>query len=167
MLKRGLTPTHELMADWILQNPGGTLRDMTAYFGYSASWLSQVMNTDMFKAHIGELLKGVHAGVMADIPTMLRGTATLAIERMNEVLQKTEDGEMIVDAFDKVLHRYGYAPKPGVGAPGAVNLQTNNVFFLNKEDYASAKQALVSAHVALPAPAPAEKEVSGELMSPA
>src|SRR3972149_5309279 len=117
----------------------------------------------MRRAIVGETRDWAQAGVMADIPTMLRGTATLAIERMNEVLQKTEDGEMIVDAFDKVLHRYGYAPKPGAGAPGAVNLQTNNVFFLNKEDYASAKQALVSAHVALPAPAPAEKEVSGEL----
>lgn len=165
MLKRGLTPTHELMADWILQNPGGTLRDMTAHFGYSASWLSQVMNSDMFKAFIREKLNGVHAHVLADIPTMLRGTAALAIERVNEVLQKTEDAKTIIDSFDSVMHRFGYAPSKAA-APGAT-INAGNVFFLNKDDMKQVKQTLVESHevvLSAPAPAPVEKVVDGELL---
>jgi hypothetical protein len=165
MLKRGLSPTHELMGDWILANPGGTLRDMSAHFKYSPSWLSQVINSDMFRAYIGERLKEVHAHVTADIPTLLKGTAALAIERMNEVLMKTEDADVIVDAFDKVLHRHGYAPNAKGLQGGPTIGQQNNVFFLNKEDLKAAKHALVGAHAPeLPAPAPAEKVVNGELV---
>lgn len=162
ILRRGMTPTHELMAEWMLQNPGGTLREMGAYFGYSSSWLSQVINSDMFKAYMGDRMKDIQAYVSLDIPEKMKQLADLGIERMREVLEKTEDADVIKDSFDKVMHRYGYAPnarnaiQPEGPKSGAT---TNNVFFLSPEDHARVKERLINSHAqpaepqALPAPA--------------
>lgn len=147
LLKNGLKPVHELFGDWILANPGGTLREMGAHFGYSPAWISMVLNSDMFKAYMAERLKDVHAAVTQDIPTMLRGTAALAIERMNEVLENTDDPDLIVEAFDKVLHRYGYAPNSRASPAAATQfIQQNNVFYLDREQLAEARRALEAAH---------------------
>lgn len=160
ILKRGLTPTHELMGNWIVANPGGTLREMGAYFGYSVSWLSQVINSDMFKAYMADRLGEIHANVMADIPQRMAALTHLAIDRMTETLEKTEDGDLIKDSFDKVLHRYGYAPgaanavQPRGPRPSGPMLQQNNVFYLTREQFQSAQEKLVRAHdrPALPQP---------------
>lgn len=172
ILTRGLQPTHELMAEWILQNPGGTLREMGAYFGYSPSWLSQVINTDMFKAHMAERLGDVKAYVSMDVPEKMRLLADQAIERVQEVLEKTEDAELIVSTFDKVMHRYGYAPNARNAVqpqgPSAGPGQVNNVFFLSQEQFQRVQTRLIQSHEDAPAqPAevsslPQPKEVESE-----
>lgn len=144
-LKRGLTPTHELMMDWILENPGGTLKQMGAYFDYSPSWLSTVMHTDAFKAYAAERMKDVHATVTADIPARMRALAEISIEKMTEVMLKAEDADTIKDGFDKVMARYGYAPGQQKNNPLAPASQTN-VFFLSPQQFAHAQQRLIEAH---------------------
>lgn len=166
ILRRGLSPTHELMAEWQLLNPGGTLKQMGEFFGYSVSWLSQVTNTDMYRAYIAERMGGIKAYSNMSIPEKMSRLADKAIERVAEVLDTEREPKVIVDAFDKVMHRYGYAPnarnalqpsgpKP---APG----QQNNVFFLSQEDFKRVQGKLISSHegtptVALPQ-APTDKE---------
>jgi len=172
ILKRGMTPTHELMGEWILQNPGGTLREMGAHFGYSETWLSQVINSDMFKAYMAQRMGDIQSYVSLDIPQKMAHLANQSIERMREVLEKTNDAEVIKDSFDKVMHRYGYAPnarnaiQPDGPKPGAVQ---NNVFFLSAEDHARVKEKLINSHAqpaepqALPPPAqPAQAQPQSE-----
>ncbi len=163
-LKLGMSPTHELMVDWILENPGGTLREMGAFFKYSPSWLCTVMKSDAFKAYAAERLKEVHGLVSQDIPARMTALATLSIERMEEVLTKTEDPEIIKDSFDKVMHRFGYAPgsqqKPG--QMGQFN-QQNNVFFLTPDQLQQHRETLINGHsntppAALPQSVPAQTE---------
>jgi len=76
------------------------------------------------------------------------------MDRMEETLNKTGDPELIVDSFDKVMHRYGYAPN----ARNAVNqggvIQQQNVFYLNQDQFRKVQEKLVNAH-SNPAPAPA------------
>lgn len=162
-LQRGMTPTHELMVDWILENPGGTLRQMGDYFGYSVSWLSTMMHSDAFKAYTAERLKEVHAAVTQDIPTRMRALAEVAIDRMHEVLDKTNDPDTITDSFDKVMHRYGYAPGAQKQNPLSPSFQTNNVFFLSPEQFQQHRETLINAHSnvpqrALPQSAPPQPE---------
>lgn len=151
-----LSDTHKMIANWILANPGGTYRQMQAVFPYSIPWLCQVVKSDLFQAYMGERLKSVNAAVDQDIPAMLRGTAVLAIERLNGVLEKTEDAKTIVDAFDSVLHRYGFAPN-AKAAPAAQQplVQQNNVFYLGREDLKEVRGELLNAHRVPQAPAPA------------
>lgn len=145
-----MSPTHELMVDWILQNPGGTLREMGAYFDYSPSWLSTIMHSDAFKAYAAERLKDVHAVVTQDVPAKMRALAEVAIERMHEVLQKTEDPKMIKESFDSVLNRYGYAPGSQKPAMQGGFQQTNNLFFLNQNEFAKVQGRLIEAHANTP-----------------
>lgn len=159
-----LSTTHEMIANWILANPGGTYRQMGAHFGYTVSWLCQVCTSDLFRAYMAERMRDVNLQVNQDIPSMLRGAAVLAIERVTEVLEKSEDAEVLVDAFDKVMHRYGYAPnaKASPAAQGPI-MQQNNVFFLNQEQLSSLRGKLLDAHKAEVLP---EKEIDGSAEMP-
>lgn len=159
-LRRGMTPTHELMVDWILQNPGGTLRQMGHYFGYSPSWLCTVMKSDAFRAYSAERLGEVHSLVSQGIPARMEALATLAIDRMEDVLKDTQDADTITESFDKVMHRYGYAPGSQKPANGAANVQ-NNVFFLSPQQLQQHREVLINGHSNAknpPLPSPASEK---------
>lgn len=150
------------MGEWILENPGGTLNEMSAFFGYSPSWLSQVINSDAFKHYMMERMRDVQATITMSIPQRMEALAQLAIDKLEGVLQKTTDPEIIESSFDKVMHRYGYAPnaKNAVNQSAAVVNQQNNVYFLDKETFQRLQGNLVEAHQPkqLP-PAQLEKEL--------
>lgn len=150
ILKRGLNDVHEAFADYLLLNPGCTLREMKQVFGYSISWISSVTTSDMFRAYLAQRRAGVEVVIANDLPARLKAAAALATERIIETLETTSDPDVIVDAFDKVMHRYGYAPnaKTGAQAPQQMNVQNN--FFLSKDDLAQARGALIEAHAGQP-----------------
>lgn len=152
LLKKGLSHLHEALADYMLINPGCTLREMSQVFGYTGAWICTVTRSDMFQAYMAERRADVSALVHQSLPKKLEAAAHLATEKLIETLEKTSDGEMIVDIFDKVMHRYGYAPgaRPGTGAvgmqAGGTVVQQNN-FYLNKEELDSARTNFIEAHV--------------------
>ena len=151
LLKKGMSVLHESLADYILINPGCTLGEMGGHFGYTGSWLCSVINTDMFKAYMATRRMEVSACIAEDLPTRLHAAAHLATERIVEVLEKSEDADTIIDCFDKILHRYGYAPNAKGGAQSAVvNNTQNNVFYLDKKELAESKKALIEAHLHYP-----------------
>ena len=145
ILKRGIGSVHEAFANYILINPGATLREMGAFFNYSPVWISRVVNTDMFRAYMAGRQIEVNTFVASDLPAKLSAAAHLATERVIEVLETATDPDLIVDTFDKVLHRYGYAPNAKNGAQAQINVQ-NNVFYLNKEELAVARGQLIESH---------------------
>jgi DNA-binding MarR family transcriptional regulator len=147
-----LNTAHDGMMDYILQNPGASLREIAGHFGYTIPWVCRVVNSDIFQARLAERRKDIEGLIASDIPAQLKATAGLAIEKIQEVLAKTEDPDTIIDAFDKVMHRAGYAPKatvPALGAGGVVN-QQNNFFVVSKEDLQEMRGNVHS----LPGPAP-------------
>jgi hypothetical protein len=162
ILKRGLSNLHESLADYMLINPGCTLREMGAYFGYSGAWICTVINSDMFKAYMAQRRAEITSVVAEDLPSRLHAAAHLATERIIEVIEKSEDSDTLIDAFDKVLHRYGYAPNAKGGAQSSLTVnQQNNVFYLSKEELADVRGKFVGAHSnrerVLPAP-PAQED---------
>jgi len=152
ILRRGLSYLHEALADWMLVNPGGTLREMGIHFGYSAPWLCSVINTDMFKAYMAARRVEVSAQVAGSLPQKLEAAAHLATERIIEVIEQAQDSDTLIDAFDKVMHRYGYAPKSNA-QQGAV-IQQNNVFYLTRDELKGAREKLVESHESIPALSP-------------
>lgn len=147
ILKKGLSNLHEALADYMLINPGCTLREMGAFFGYSGAWLCSVINTDMFKAYMADRRGEIRISVAEGLPKRLEAAAHLATERIIEVIEKTNDADTIVDCFDKVLHRLGYAPNAkGNAAAPVVNNTQNNVFYLSKADLKEANGKFLEAH---------------------
>lgn len=161
-----LNDLHEALADYLLVNPGATYAEMGAHFSYSVSWLCTVVNSDMFQAYFAKRRTEIGVFIAASLPKKLESAAHLAVEKVIKVLERTEDADLILDAFDKVLHRYGYAPNAkGGGAQAAMQQQGNiqNNFFLQKEEFELARGQLIENHKAkeenggaapaLPAPA--------------
>lgn len=139
-----VTPTHEAMMDWMLLNPGATLAQMGAYFGYSPAWLSQVINSDLFQALYREKRGEIDARVAMDIPAKMRGLASVALDKLVTHVEKSEQPEFLLETADKVLHRLGYAPSkgPSVSASGPTTNIQQNVYIADSSALAAAREKM-------------------------
>lgn len=147
LMKKGILHVHEAFADYMLINPGCTLRDMAAHFSYTPPWICTIINTDMFKAYLRKRRDGIEIAVAQDIPTKLVAAGHLVTEKLLEKIEKSEDPEFVLDAFDKVMHRMGYAPNSKASPQGQANVQQqNNVFFLEKGEMANLKANFLNSH---------------------
>ena len=139
---KSVSHTHEAMMDWMLQNPHLGLREMSAFFGYSMAWLSVVINSDAFQHKYAERRTELNGVVGASIAERLNAVAEIGLEKLANVLEKTEDARVIVDATDKILHRMGYAPNTAKAPGGDTNIQQNNIFVASPEDLAQARRVI-------------------------
>ena len=156
-----MRPTHDGVLDLILAHPHMTLRELSTVTGYSISWLSQMTRSDCFRAEYERRREGFESEVMMEIGERLTALSHLAIDRMEEKLQTTNDLDFIEDAFDKVLHRAGYAPnaKAAGTAPGLI--QQNNVFMLSKDELSEMRDVVLNGSRVQPMVALVDKEDSG------
>jgi len=149
-----LAPTHEAIMDWILLNPGKGLRECAAFFGYSVGGIGWIVNSDLFQAKLAERRREIETVLAADIPAKLTILGSVAIDRTLEVIEKTTDPDVIVDIFDKTLHRLGYAPSKQTGPAIQFNTQ-NNSFTVSPEELRQAKAVMLQAANGVPVLAPA------------
>src|SRR5687768_285659 len=159
--------THEAFANWLIESPHRSLRDAAEYFNYTQAWLSQILHSDAFQEVLRKKQAIVSAVIIADLPGKLRGVADVALSKLSEKIEKSEDPDFLLDATDKLLHRMGYAPSSARN-PGAITIQNNTV----NQTIAVPQEALATARNALLAKAqpqllpeaievvPIEKEVS-------
>ena len=141
-----LSSTHEMLMNWLLTNPEKSLRECADHFGYTQSWVSQIIHSDLFQHALKEKQERIFVRVADGIPAKLRRNADIALEKLSDHLEKSEDPEFILSATDKLLHRMGYAPQSArapAGSPAAagVGVQQNN-FFLSQSDLAAARAQL-------------------------
>ena len=135
-----LSHTHEMLLCWLLVNPDKSLRECADHFGYTQSWLSSIIHSDLFQAELASRQQGIAAKVADSIPEKLRRAGDIAVEKLTSALEQTEYPEFILDAADKILHRMGYAPQSSrnpAGSPGTLNQQNN--FYLSAGDIAEAR----------------------------
>lgn len=148
-----LSHRHEQLLNWLVLNPDRSLRECADQFQISQSWLSQVIHSDLFQHALKEKQLAIGLRVAESIPAKLRRVADIAVEKLTEKLEQTEDADFILDATDKILHRMGYAPQsarnpagaPGMGAPA----QQNN-FFISSGDLQEARALMQG--IAAPGP---------------
>ena len=148
---REMKPTHDSVLDKVLANPHMTLKELSNVTGYSVAWLSQMMRSDLFRAAYDARRGDFECEVMMGIGERLNALSHLAIDKLTENLQSTIDPDFIVDAFDKVLHRTGYAPNAAKQATGPIQ-QQNNVFLVGKEELGELRSRVLQGTV-LPVPA--------------
>jgi hypothetical protein len=160
-LKR-LSHTHEMMLNWLVLNPDRSLRECADHFGVSQSWLSSIIHSDIFQHALKEKQLAISLRVADSIPAKLRRAADIAVEKLTQKLEDTEDPEFILDATDKILHRMGFAPQSSrnpLGPPtGSGPVQQNN-FFISAGDLAEARALIGNTQAqSLPAPEIVEGE---------
>lgn len=143
---QNVSHTHEQIINWLLENPEKALRECAEYFHYTQGWLSQIIHSDCFQAQLRMRQNDVFVRCAQDIPVKLKGLADVAIEKVQDALERSADGDFALDVFDKTLHRLGYAPNTSRSValqPGAL-VQQNN-FFLGKEDLKGMRQGMLPA----------------------
>lgn len=136
-----LSTTHEMLMNWLILNPEKTLRECADHFGYTQSWVSQLIHSDIFQHALREKQERVAIRVAESIPEKLARAADVAVEKLSEHIEKSEDPEFLLSATDKLLHRMGFAPQSArnpAGPPGRPTTQQNN-FFLTAGDLESAR----------------------------
>lgn len=140
-----LSHTHESVMNWLVLNPDRSLRECADYFGYSQSWMSQLIHSDLFQHALKEKQLAVSVRISDSIPQKLRRAADIAVEKLADHLEKTEDPEFILDATDKILHRLGYAPQsarnPG-GSPNSGPVGQQNNFFITAGELSAARELM-------------------------
>ena len=140
-----LSHTHEAVMNWMLVNPDKSLRECADQFGYTQSWLSTLIHSDIFQAQLAARQEGIRARIADSIPQKMRQAADVGIEKLIGKLEQTEDPEFILDATDKLLHRLGYAPQKvpsasPLGQGGTGNVQNN--FFVTAGDLDRAREVM-------------------------
>lgn len=136
--------SHEALINWLLENPDRPLRDAAAYFGYTQSWVSTVIHSDIFQAKLLLRQDAVFGCIAQDIPSRLRAAANIGLDRVTNILETSNDSKLLIDATDKILHRMGYAPAakaPTVDAQVVNNTQINN-FTISASDLTEARELM-------------------------
>lgn len=96
--------THEALARFLLANPGpGQLSKAAEAFGYTKAWVSCIVHSDAFQALMRTLQSEANHEVIIDIPTKLRGAASLALDGLADSL------EHALDSGQPILHRGFFA----------------------------------------------------------
>lgn len=150
---QSISHMHDQIMNWLIANPEKLLRDCARHFNITQAWLSIVIHSDVFQAKFRERQDYVFRAVAADVPEKLRAAASMVTDQLMEQLENNRDKDYTLDAFDKILHRAGYAPASARngGGPG-MNVQVNN-YTVDKALLAEARARIgVSAPQAEPVP---------------
>lgn len=80
--------THEAMIDQLLANPGVSQGELARFFGYTEGWVSIMLNSDAFQAHLAERRKElVDPIIIQSIETRFKAVAELSLTRVLEKLE--------------------------------------------------------------------------------
>lgn len=81
--------THDAMIDLIIMNPAISQNALAAHFGYSPSWISQIISSDAFQAKLAERSKElVDPLVRTSIEEQFKGIVNRSLEILREKLDR-------------------------------------------------------------------------------
>lgn len=70
---------HEALLNWLVLNPDKSLRECADHFGYTQSWVSSIIHSDIFQVALKEKQLAIAAKVADSIPAKLRRAADVAL----------------------------------------------------------------------------------------
>jgi len=141
-----------MVLNWLVLNPDKSLRECADHFSYSQGWVSQLVHSDLFQHALREKQLAISVRVADSIPAKLRRAGDMAVEKLTDHIERTEDPAFILDATDKILHRLGYAPQSArnpVGSPTGGPTQNN--FFISAGELSAARELMQTVAEAVPA----------------
>lgn len=139
---------HESLIDYIISNPGATLRVKAQVFGVSMSWLSIVENSDSFKEAM-RLRRDEHFNNLSTgIVGKLEATADMLIEEINHRIQTDSSSAIpfnsLRDTADMALKHLGFGAKGGSGVQQAGIINNNTVIVQDREALREAREMMAA-----------------------
>lgn len=139
---------HEQIADWLLANPGGKLGDCAAFFGKAPTTISNIVNSDAFRAYYAKRRAEFHERLDESIVDKTAKVTSEALDLLLENLQSKRTAvpiKTLSELADRGLERLGY----GVAQPqSAVNVnasgESNVVVQVSRDTLEGARERLRS-----------------------
>lgn len=117
--------SHDGMINLILAHRGITQNQLAAHFGYSASWVSQVMSSDAFQARLAERALEIEDPTLrATVEDNLKGLVARSMEILKEKLAKPPSevpDNLAIRTLELSTRALGY----GARDTAQVNVQVN------------------------------------------
>ena len=104
---------HEQILTWLILNPDKTQGECAAHFGVTETWLSIIINSDVFQSRWRERRDFMAEHADKNIMGLMREAATKGLGKLIDKIDTSADPEFLLAATDKILNRMGYGPKSG------------------------------------------------------
>lgn len=139
---RRISYTHDAMIDAIIANPSIAQRDLARLFGYTESWISQVINSDAFQAKLhARKVEIVTPALLESVEKQYEGILGRALELTREKLDRPEVPDNFVLRTLEISSRaLGYGgdkggdrPDPSKAVEKLADLSNNLVGLLRKQ----------------------------------
>lgn len=110
-----LSYTHDALIDLRIANPIMSQNELAAHFGYTPSWISQVMTSDAFQTRLAERkLELVDPLIRASIEEGFKGLANRSLEILKEKMNRAADDipdQLALRTFELATRAAGYGAK--------------------------------------------------------
>lgn len=130
---------HEMIVLFMMENPWKSQKEVAEHFTVTPSWLSQIINCDMFQARIANYRSQTFEIGVLSIHEKLAGAASLALDKLTERLDTEPSTQVLLDTANKLTQRLGHGSTPS--SIQQVNIQqTQNVTVASREHLAQARE---------------------------
>ena len=100
--------THEQILNWLLLNPERSQGECAKFFNVTESWLSVIINSDVFQQRLLEKRQMMDRRVTDVLEAKARNVINKGLDRLEEIIPVATDPRLILDTTDKLLGRLGY-----------------------------------------------------------
>lgn len=107
--------SHDAMVDMIIANPGITQNALAAHFGYTAPWVSMIVNSDAFRERLAERKDDVVDPVLRmTLEERIRGAVDISLQVIQQKLLATENLNAAIRVLEHGSRALGYGARPNV-----------------------------------------------------
>lgn len=104
--------SHDAMIDMIIANPGVHQNALAKHFGYTAAWVSRIINSDAFQARLAVRKADiVDPSLVMSVEERLNTLADRSLTILHEKLELTQNPDMALKAADLSLRALGYGAR--------------------------------------------------------
>lgn len=118
---------HNAIMDFMLANPHLKMKHIAAKFKVGQTHLSLIVHSDCFQAKLREKQDAIFNTFVCPMGERLEAISHVALDRLEEKVETSDDPRFLLDATNSVLKSLGYTGQTG----GAVNVQAENVLMVS------------------------------------
>ena len=104
--------SHDAMIDMIIAKPGISQNDLAKAFGYTAPWVSRIMNSDAFQARLAQRKEDiVDPSLVMSIEEKLKALASKSLDVVLDKLTLTSSPDLAMKALETTTKALGYGAR--------------------------------------------------------
>ena len=162
-----LSNTHNAIADWLIANPGkGQMGRCAAVFGITRAWLSTLVNQDAFQAMLKHKQGQAFEAVVIPLHEKIAGVAHAGVEKLGEIIDKTDDERLVREITRDSLQQLGYGASTR-GPAVHIDQSTHNTLHVDSEALAAARARRSQHHGGQALESPSKPPDPGPKIEPA